>query len=541
MFYSPDMSGVDYIIIGAGSAGAIIAARLAEDPATSVLLIEAGGSDRTHLVRKPGMISLVHQVPQLKKKLDWGFKTVPQEHMNDRVIPYTRGKVLGGCSAVNGMLYLRGNKKNYDDWAANGCTGWGYDDVLPFYKKLEDHGPGERDCFGVGGPIEISRHPDDQVSPVSTAFIEAASLVCGIPIQESFNGPEQECASTYQMSCRDGVRGSTAEKYIHPSADRPNFHVQTRALVHRIVIEGGRAKAVSYEQGGKLHTVAVNREVIVSAGTVGSPQLLMLSGIGPADHLRDNNVEVAHDLPGVGKNLHDHLFVPLTFRSPTSLHRGNAPHFFAGMVHEYLVGGGWFGRTVFEGGAFIKSRPEAPIPDIQLHALPWGYPDPNQDEPFPHVDKGLCLSVLPTLIYPKSRGEVLLTSAAADAAPHIDPHFLEAPEDLQLLVTAMRKVREICAAMNGHITEELAPGAERKSDEELAAEVRLRATTVYHPVGTCRMGTDDLAVVDPTLRVRGIEGLRVADASIMPQITGGNTNGPAMMIGERAAALIQET
>lgn len=537
------MAEYDYIVIGAGSAGAIVASRLSENPDVDVLLLEAGGTDRTTLVRKPGMISLVHQVKQLKKKLDWGYTTEPQSHMNGRRLPYTRGRVLGGSSSVNGMLYLRGNHANYDDWADRGCPGWRFEDVLPYFKKLEDHEDGETAYHGAGGPIRISRHPDAQLSPVSRAFLEAASEVCGIPICDDFNAETQHCASIFQMSSAKGVRSSTAEGYVHPSLRRPNFRLQIRALVHRVVIEHGRAVGVEYRVGGTKARARARREVIVCGGAIGSPQILMLSGIGPADHLREHGIEVRVDLPAVGKNLHDHLFVPLTYRSPTSRHRGTARHFFGGMLQEYFLGDGWFGRTVFEAGAFIKSREDAPIPDIQIHTLPWGYPTPNQDGPErPDLDTGRCLTVMPTLIYPKSRGEIRLSSGEPDAAPSIDPHFLEAPEDTQLLVDAIRKCREICVhpAMAGHLEEELTPGADRVSDEALVEEIKLRATTVYHPVGTCKMGVDEAAVVDPALRVHGIEGLRVADASIMPQITGGNTNGPSMMIGERAAALIRE-
>jgi choline dehydrogenase-like flavoprotein len=532
----------DYVVIGAGSAGAVVAGRLSEDPSVRVLLLEAGGTDRTTLVRKPGMISLVQQVKQLKKKFDWGFTTVPQPHLNGRRIPYTRGKVVGGSSAINGMLYLRGNRANYDGWAAAGCTGWSYEDVLPFFKKFEDHGDGETTYHGAGGPIPVSRHPADQISPVSNAFLEAASEVCGIPIGDDFNGENQHCASHYQMSCSDGVRSSTAEGYVRPSLERPNFSLEMRALVQRIVIEGGRATGVEYVQHGDTKVAHAAREVILSAGAVGSPHTLMLSGIGPADHLRERGIGVELDLPGVGKNLHDHMFVPLTFRSPTSLHRGTAAHFFGGMLKEYLVGNGWFGRTVFEAGAFIKTRDEEPIPNLQVHTLPWGYPTPNQDGPGrPDLDKGHCLTVMPTLIYPKSRGDVRLASSAPGDAPHIDPCFLKDPDDVQVFIDGIRKCREICAhpSMREHLREELTPGADRASDEELTEEIRLRATTVYHPVGSCKMGVDALAVVDPTLKVRGIEGLRVADASIMPQVTGGNTNAPSMMIGERAVALIQ--
>ena len=537
------MAEYDYIVIGAGSAGAIVASRLAEDPDVEVLLLEAGGTDRTTLVRKPGMISLVHQVKQLKKKLDWGFTTVPQPHLDGRRLPYTRGKVLGGSSAVNGMLYLRGNHANYDAWAASGCDGWRFEEVLPYFKKLEDHEDGETAYHGAGGPIRVSRHPDDQISPVSKAFLKAASETCGIPICDDFNAETQHCASIYQMSSARGVRSSTAEGYLHPSLQRANFHMEIRAMVHRVVIERERATGVEYRTPGGVTIARARREVIVSGGTIGSPQILMLSGIGPADHLREHGIEVQLDLPGVGKNLHDHLFVPLTYRSPTSLHRGTALHFFGGMLQEYLFGNGWFGRTVFEAGAFIKSHPDAPIPDIQIHTLPWGYPTPNQDGPErPDIDTGHCLTVMPTLIYPKSRGDVRLSSASPDAAPLIDPNFLEDPEDVRLLITAIRSCREICAhpAMTDHLREELSPGADRTTDEALIEEIKLRATTVYHPVGTCKMGVDETAVVGPNLQVRGIEGLRVADASIMPQITGGNTNAPSMMIGERAAALIQE-
>ncbi len=537
------MAAYDYIVIGAGSAGGIVASRLAEDPDVTVLLLEAGGTDRTTFIRKPGMISLVQQVKQLKQKFDWGFTTVPQPHLNDRRIPYTRGKVLGGSSSVNGMLYLRGNMENYNGWAASGCEGWSFEDILPFYKKLENHEDGETAYHGASGPIQVTRHPADQVSPVSNAFVRAASEVCGIPIGNDFNAENQNCAGIYHMSAANGVRSGTAEAYIQPSLERPNFNVEIRALVHRVVIEGGRATGVEYEQPSGLTVVKAKREVIVSGGAIGSPQILMLSGIGPADRLREHGIKVQLDLPGVGKNLHDHLFVPLTYRSPTSLHRGTPAHFFGGMLKEYLVGNGWFGRTVFEAGTFIKSHEAAPIPDIQVHTLPWGYPTPNQDGPDrPDLDTGHCLTVMPTLIYPKSRGELLLTSNDPDQVPHIDPHFLEEPEDLQLLITAMRKCREICAhpEMAEHLREELSPGAERSSDAELTEEIKLRAMTVYHPVGSCKMGVDDMAVVDPRLKVRGIEGLRVADASVMPQVTGGNTNAPSMMIGERAAALIQQ-
>ena len=536
------MNEYDYIVVGSGSAGGIIASRLSEDPAVRVLLLEAGGSDRTTLVRKPGMISLVHQVKQLKKNVDWGFTTVPQRYMNGRRLPYTRGKVIGGSSSINGMIYLRGHRDNYDSWAAEGCEGWSYEEVLPYFKTLESHEDGETRYHGGDGPIRVTRHPPEQISPVSNAFLRAASEVCSVPIGDDFNADNQECAAMFHMSSADGVRSGVGECYIHPALERPGFQVEMRALVHRVLIENGRAVGVEYSQPNGVHRARATREVILSGGTIGSPQILMLSGVGPADQLRTHGIDVRVDLPGVGQNLHDHLFVPITFRSPTALHRGTALHFFGGMVQEYLLGGRWFGRTVFEAGAFVKSHESAPIPDVQIHTLPWAYPTPNQDGPErPDMDKGHCFTVMATLIYPKSRGELRLTSAEPDAAPDIDPAFLKEPEDVQFFLRAIRKCRQICAhpALAEHVGDELTPGAQRVSDAELTEEIKLRATTVYHPVGTCRMGVDDMAVVDPRLKVRGVEGLRVADASIMPSVPGGNTNAPSMMIGERAAAWIR--
>ncbi|MEZ4288346.1 MAG: GMC family oxidoreductase N-terminal domain-containing protein [Polyangiales bacterium] len=532
----------DYIVVGAGSSGAVIAARLSENPNVRVALIEAGGPDKSTFVRKPGMIGLIHQIPQLKARFDWGYYTTPQTHMNDRKVPYTRGRVLGGCSAVNGMLYLRGNKANYDSWATSGCDGWSHEDVLPYFMKLEDHVDGANEHRGAGGPIPITKQPPESISPVSNAFMDATANVCRVPKLDDFNGPSQEGTSVFQMTAKDGVRFSSSEAYLRPNTQRPNLDVITGALVRRIVIKNGRVIGVQIDTQNEVRTISVTSDVVLSAGAVNSPQLLMLSGIGPADQLRQRGVDVVHDLPGVGQNLHDHLFVPVTFRAKTSKRRGSAPFFLMGMMREYLLPGtGWFGRTVFEAGAFVKSGATQPIPNIQMHSLPWGYPTPNQDGPkMPHVDSGNCFTIMPTLIYPKARGEITLRSSDPNDAPSIDPNYLARDEDLQLLVRAVELAREIAAdsAMDGHIVKELYPGADRKSKKEIEDEVRLRATTVYHPVGTCKMGVDEMAVIDPKLRVRGIDGLRVADASIMPSITGGNTNAPCLMIGEKAAAMI---
>ncbi len=531
---------LDYIVVGAGSAGAVVANRLSEDASCEVLLLEAGGTDRSKFCTIPGMISVVHTIPQVKKRFDWGYYTAPQKHAAGRRIPYVRGKVLGGSSAINGMVYVRGNRANYEGWLAEGCAGWGFADVLRCFKRLEDWEGGADEYRGAGGPIGVTRQKD--LTPATQAFIAALAETCGAPVIEDYNAASQEGASIFQMSARKGLRSSSSEGYVHPLSTRKNFHLLLGATVARVVIEGTRAVGVELIEGGVKRVIRARREVILAAGVIGSAQILMLSGVGPAAELKAHGIKAISDLP-VGKNLHDHLFVPMTFLAPKAIHRGTPWHFFGGMLAESVKGDTWFGRTVFDAVGFLRSSQATNgVPDMQVHVLPWSYPAPNQDAPVrPVVDTRPALTVMPTLIYPKSRGEVRLLSSDPAEAPLIDPHFLEDPADGRLLLEGIKRMREVMAskAMRDIATGELHPGLDFASDQAMAAELPTRVHTVYHPVGTCRMGVDERAVVDPSLRVRGIEGLRVADASIMPSITGGNTNAPAMMIGERCAELLR--
>ena len=526
----------DYVVVGAGSAGCVLARRLA-DSGASVTLIEAGAADKTRLVRKPGMIAVFHNIPQLKKRLAWEHYTVPQPHANNRRIPQTHGRVRGGSGSINGMVFVRGNRKNFDDWAAAGNTGWSYSDVLPLYRRFETWEDGANDFRGGDGPIRVTRAKD--LTTAGAAFIDAVAETAGVKRNEDYNGEDQEGASVFQMNVAGGLRYSSSVGYLDDHR-LPNLKIALGALVTRVVIEGGRAVGVEVLSKSGRQTIRAAREVVVSAGAFGSPQLLMLSGVGPAAHLRAHGIDVEADLP-VGDNLHDHMFVPMTYLTKDSRHRGTAPYFAAGVMAEALRGDTWLARSVFESVAFVRSPQAREIPDIQLHALPWSYPFPNQDAPIRHkVDKRSAITIMATMIYPRSRGTVRLASADPAAAPLIDPNYLAEPADRELLLDAMELVREIMAhpVIARGITAELSPGPGFPSRAELAAELPNRATTVYHPVGSCRMGTDEQSVVDPALRVRGVDGLRVADASIMPSITGGNTNAPSFMIGEHAAALI---
>lgn len=533
----------DYIVVGSGSSGSIIAGRLAESGA-SVILLEAGKTDQQLLTKLPGMIGPMHAEPKLKKLNDWGFYSVPQENMDGRKMPAPRGKVLGGSSSVNGMVYVRGNRANYDSWAAEGNTGWSADDVNPAFKRYEDFEDGENDYRGAGGPIKITRSKTPQEA--TAQFIQATADTLGVKILDDYNAAEQEGIARMQQNASGGLRYSSSRGYVHHLAPR-TLEVQTRVQATKVVIENGRATGVEVadldKEGKKATTrrfIRAGKEVIVSSGFIGSPQLLMLSGIGHADHLASVGIECVADLP-VGDNLHDHLFHPLTFHVPSVTHRGTPIYFGKGLVREKTRGGSFLANSVFESVGFVRTSyaGDGP-PDLQLHMLPWSYPTPNQDAPIRHqVDPRPSMTVFSTLIYPRSRGTLRLASSDPLAAPLIDYGYFREPDDVSVLAEGTEMIREIMrgAAFGGAVKGAIHPDP-GLTGQELREALKQRSTSVYHGVGTCRMGVDERAVVGPDLKVRGIEGLRVADASIMPSITGGNTNAPCYMIGERAVDFI---
>ncbi|MDE0777826.1 MAG: GMC family oxidoreductase N-terminal domain-containing protein [Nocardioides sp.] len=534
----------DYVVVGSGSSGAAIAGRLAESGA-SVIVLEAGKTDNKFLTKKPGMIGPMHSVPQIKALNDWGYYSVPQKHILDRKMPVPRGKVVGGSSSVNGMVYVRGNRANFDSWAAEGNVGWDADSVNAAYKRMEDFEDGENAFRGAGGPIKITRNKIPQEG--SLQFLQATADATGCEILDDYNGESQEGVSRMQQNAADGLRYSASRGYIHHLAP-PSLELQSEVLVTKVNIENGRATGVEVtdtgkRSGGGTRTIRAGKEVILAAGFVGSAQILMLSGVGHAQHLKDQGISVHADLP-VGDNLHDHMFHALTFQATSSTNKGTAPYFAKGTMKEILRPGSTFmANSVFEVLAFLKTSQAASsgnVPDLQLHLLPWSYVSPNQDEPIRHdVDPHPALTVLTTLIYPKSRGTLRLASADPTATPLIDFNYLADPADLDLLAEGSELVREIFSgtAFKGSIKTELHPG-KAVQGQDLRDAILNRATSVYHGVGTCRMGVDELAVVDPQLKVRGVESLRVCDASIMPSITGGNTNAPAIMIGEMGAQLV---
>lgn len=531
------MSQADYVVVGGGSAGCAVARRLA-DQGSSVILVEAGRRDDKGPLKKllsiPGAIAAMMSTPDLKKYFDWGYKSVPQDDAWQRVIPQTRGRVLGGSSSVNGMLFVRGNRKNYDDWADEGCKGWSFDDVLPAFKRLEDWEGGETALRGAGGPIHVRRH--HSMTDAGQAFMGAATSRLGVPLVDDYNGESQEGVGTFQLSADRGVRYSSSKGYLH--TDQPNnLVVLTEATVARVVFSGSRATGVEVvDKKGAKKVITAGREVVLSAGVFGSPQILMLSGIGPAEHLRRHGIESRADLP-VGDNLHDHLFVPISFRMDSALRRPTAPYFARGLAREAVrPGSGWAAGSQFEAAGFVRTSHAGSIPDLQLLSLYWVYPIPNQDSDKrvrpPTNDPGQ--SVFPTLIYPESRGTVRLKSADPLASPLIDPAYLRAQKDTEVLLEGVRMVRETMAGV-GDNQGEIGPGTEYSDEQEMRRVLPNFVHSVYHPVGTCRMGADERAVVGPDLKIRGVEGLRVADASVIPSITGGNTNAPSIMIGERCA------
>jgi choline dehydrogenase-like flavoprotein len=520
----------DYVVVGCGSAGAALAARLGEDASKTTCVIEAGGHDTHPFIEIPSFVAAAIG----RKETNWRFETVPQAGMAGRRIPVPRGRVVGGSGSINGMVYFRGHPTDYDDWADAGCTGWSYAEVLPYFTRTENNEDFPESVFhGKGGPVNVKLVPNP--NRLNYAFMDALGEL-QFPACPDFNGPNSEGYGRRQGLIRDGRRETTAKAMLAPMVEKGRVHLQTGAHVARVLVEGGRACGIELTDG---RVIRARHEVILSAGTVQTPQILMLSGIGPAAHLSDLGIEVVKDAPGVGANYHDHVASPIHMETwnPTSygLSWRVLGRDFIHLLQYLATRTGPLAGNVFESVAFLRTDPSLEKPDVQFVFQPARRL--TTKIPFP-VGHGYAIS--PVALYPKSRGTVRLASTDPAAAPLIDPHLLEQPEDIQPLIRALKIARRAFAA---HAFEEydgieVAPGPEVQSDAQWDAYIRETGYTVHHPVGTCRMGSDAAAVVDPQLRLNGIEGLRIADASVMPSIIGGNTNAPCVMIGERAADFV---
>ena len=534
------MDNYDYIVIGAGSSGCVAASRLSED-GNKVLVLEAGGSDGSFLFRRPGALAIVYQYPKYKERADWGYKTEPQVAMDNRKMGATRGKILGGCSTVNGMIYIRGHKADYDGWRDMGNPGWGYDDVLPLFRRAESYEDGANEIHGGEGPLKVTHQQG--TSPVSKAFIDALSAARNFPLIPDLNAADHEGLGMYDQTCWNRRRMSTAVTYLHPAVERGGVTVITEAHVRRLVVENGRAVGVEWITPDGEAKASCSGEIVLSAGVIGSAHILMLSGIGPADHLREHGIDVVMDKKDVGENLHDHLLSHIRFHTTkASGHTSTATHFLSGMANDFLFDKGWFGKTFLEAGGFVKSSPDQALPDLQFFTVPWGYPEPNDDDPKHFIDKKYSLTVLAGIIYPHSRGKLKLKSANPLDLCAFDPAYLTDDRDMKALLSGLQMIRDAAkeSPLKEMIKKEAYPGPDVQTEEGLRAHVRQTGRTIYHPVGTCRMGPDDDAIVDHRLRVKGIEGLRIADCSIMPKIVGGNTNAPAIMIGEKVSDMIKQ-
>jgi choline dehydrogenase-like flavoprotein len=525
---------LDFIVVGGGSGGCAVAGRLSQDPATSVALLEAGGSNDNWVVTTPGALVLM----VAGKVNNWALETVPQAGLNGRVGYQPRGKGLGGSSAINAMVYIRGHRSDYDRWAALGNSGWSYADVLPYFKRSEDNADFDGDYHGQGGPLAVNKLCSD--NPVQQVFLEAAREA-QFRIREDFNAEEQEGLGIYQVTQKGGERWSAARGYIHPHiGKRPNLRVETQAQVTRILFEGKRAVGVEYRQGKTLRQLRARREVILSSGAFHTPHLLMLSGIGDGEALARHGIATVHHLPGVGQNLQDHpdFIFCYTSDSPdfTGISFSGLPRIVRAIGQYRRERRGPMTSNFAECGGFLKTRPDLEVPDIQLH---FGMAMVDDHGRKRHWGSGFSCHVC--LLRPNSRGHVGLRSADPMQPPLIDPNFFGEPDDLESMVAGYKTTRRLMEtpAMRALQKKDMFT-ANVRSDDDIRAVLRARVDTVYHPVGTCKMGVNDaMAVVDPKLKVYGVEGLRVVDASIMPMLIGGNTNAPTIMIGEKAADMIR--
>ncbi|MDH3662513.1 MAG: GMC family oxidoreductase N-terminal domain-containing protein [Alphaproteobacteria bacterium] len=522
----------DYVIVGGGSAGCVLAARLSEDPSTRVLLLEAGSEDKDPYIHMPVGFAKMTAGPHI-----WGYKTTPQRHADDREITLPQGRVIGGGSSVNAEVFTRGCPEDYDRWANDeGCAGWSFDEVKPDFLKSEDNDTLAGEHHGTGGPLGVSTL---DAHPLTRRFVQACQQA-GIPYTADFNGPSQAGCGAYQVTTRHARRCSTATGYLRPAISRKNLEVRTDCVTQKLLIEDGRATGVSFFHHGQAGEVRAEREVIVTAGAIGSPKLLMLSGIGPADHLKEHGIEVVLDLQGVGRNLQDHFDVDIVYEltGPHGFDKYNSWPWmlWAGLQYK-LFKSGPVASNIVEGGAFWYADKRSKTPDTQFHFLPAA----GVEAGVPPVPSGHGCTLNSYFLRPRSRGSVRLTSAEVYDPPAVDPNYIADEHDLKMTVKGLKMMRAIMGqpALAPFIKTEHYPGADVTSEQGHIDYVRQHGRTSYHPVGTCKMGSDALAVVDPELRVRGIECLRVCDSSVMPSIVSSNTNAPTIMIGEKAADLIR--